>query len=113
MANIGKLDRRVTIQKRILTKDEAGGLVESWVDVCHSWAEKVEERGKQSEITDADRAENQTQWRIRYKEQFQGLKAASGYRLSYKNEVFDIHHAKEEGRKSTMLLTTLTTEAIA
>lgn len=113
MANIGKMDRRIIVQKRILTKDEAGGIVESWTDVCHSWAEKVEERGKQSEVADADRADNQTQWRIRYKAAFQGLNAASGYRLQYKNEVFDIHHAKEEGRKAFMVLTTLTTEAIA
>ena len=110
MTNIGKLDRRVVIQRRILTKDDAAGMVESWQDVCHSWAEKIDERGKQSEIADADRAENQTMWRIRYKAAFQGLNAASGYRLVYKNEVFDIHHAKEEGRKNTMILTTLTTE---
>jgi len=104
------MDRRVVIQRKLQTTDDAGGLVESWQDICHSWAGKVDERGKQSEVADADRAENQTLWRIRYKAAFQGLNAASGYRLVYKNEVFDILHAKEEGRKDSMILTTLTTE---
>jgi len=112
MATIGRHDRRVKIQVRVLTKDDAAGMVESWLDVCSSWAEKVDERGKQSEVADSDRADNQAMWRIRYKSFLQGASAASGYRLTYKNEVFDILHAKEEGRKNTMLLTTLTTEGI-
>lgn len=111
--NIGKLDRRVSIQQRILTKDDAGGMIESWRDVCFSWAGKVDERGKQAEVADSDRADNQTTWQIRYKAFLQGVSAVSGYRLVYKTEVFDITGAKEVGRKEGMILTTLTTEGIA
>lgn len=111
--NIGKLDRRIAIQQRILTKDDAGGIVESWRDVCFSWAGKVDERGKQSEVADSDRADNQTLWRIRYKAIFRGVTSAGSYRLIYKGEVFDITHVKEEGRRESMILTTLTTEGIA
>lgn len=119
MNNIGKMDRRIIIQKRIQTKDDAGGIIESWLDVCHSWAEKIQEkgsaseRGNESEIADADRAENKVSWRTRYKATFQGLSAASGFRVVYKNEVFNILHSKEEGRKDALVFTTLTTEGIA
>jgi head-tail adaptor len=113
MAIIGKMDRRVIIQRKTITKDDAAGIVETWQDVCHSWAEKVEESGKEKVTNDSDRADNSVKWRIRFKAIFQGLKAASGFRLLYKSEVFDIHHAKEEGRSNTMLLSTLTTEGIA
>lgn len=111
--NIGKLDRRIQIQSRILTKDDAGGIVESWQDVCHSWAEKIEDRGKQSEVADADRADNQGLWRIRYKAIMRGVSSAGIYRFIYGGEVFDITHTKEEGRKIAMILTTLTTEGVA
>jgi SPP1 family predicted phage head-tail adaptor len=112
MANPGKMDRRVLIQKRTLTKDAAGGMVETWADHAHTWGEKVEESGKESELADAERGDNQTKWRVRYKSFFIGVTATSGYRIKYKTEVFDITHAKEEGRKNTHLLTTITTEGI-
>ena len=111
--NIGKLDRRIAIQSRILTKDDAGGIVESWQDVCFSWAEKLEQRGNESVMANADKADNQTMWRIRYKATFRGVTAAGSYRLIYGGEVFDITHVKEEGRKIAMVLTTQTTEGIA
>ena len=113
MANPGKMDRRVAIEKRTLTADAAGGMLETWSLQANVWAEKVEERGKQSEVADEDRAENETKWRLRYKSFLIGVSASSGYRIKYKGETFDITHAKEEGRQNTHLLTTLTTEGIS
>ena len=110
---IGNLDRRIELQSRILTKDDAGGIVESWVHVGYSWAEKMEQRGGEKSVTNADRADNQTMWRIRYKAIMRGVSSAGSYRLIYGGEVFDITHVKEEGRKVSMILTTLTTEGIA
>ena len=116
--NIGKLDRRVSIQSRILTKDDAGGIIESWQDVCFSWAEKLEQQkadqsGGEKVTANADKAMGQTLWRIRYKSTFRGVTTAGSYRLIYGGEVFDITHVKEEGRKVSMILTTQTTEGIA
>ena len=113
MANASKMDRRITIESRTLTQDAAGGNVETWAVLAYSWAEQVAQRGKESETAGADRAENATMWRVRYKSFLTGVSASSGYRITYKSEVFNITHAKEEGRQNTHLLTTITTEGIS
>lgn len=113
MANPSKMDRRITIEKRTLTQDDAGGNVESWAILAYSWAEKVDQRGKESEVTDADRSEDETKWRVRYRPFLRSVSATSGYRIKYNGETFNITHAKEEGRKDTHLLTTITTEGIS
>ena len=87
--------------------------METWAVLAYSWAEQVAQRGKESETADADRAENATMWRVRYKSFLTGVSASSGYRITYKSEVFNITHAKEEGRQNTHLLTTITTEGIS
>lgn len=112
MANPGKLDRRIVIEARTLTQDAAGGNVETWATLISCWAQKVDERGQESEIADSDRAENATMWRVRYKSALIGVSAASGYRITYKGETFDITHAKEEGRQDTHLLSTISTEGV-
>ena len=113
MANSGKMDRRIAIQARTLTQDAAGGNVETWALQASAWAEKVEQRGKQSEIADADRADDETQFRVRYKSFLAGVTASSGYRITYKGETFDITHVKEGGRRDTQLITATTTEGIS
>tara|TARA_R110000824_G_scaffold169712_1_gene346842 strand:+ start:184 stop:525 length:342 start_codon:yes stop_codon:yes gene_type:complete len=113
MANPSKMDRRIAIESRVLTQDAAGGNVETWTVIANAWAEQVGQRGKESEVADADRVENQIMWRVRYKAFLTGVTASSGYRITYKSEVLNITHAKEEGRKNTHLLTTITTEGIS
>ena len=113
MANPGKMDRRIKIESRTLTQDGAGGNVEGWAVIADAWAEQVNQSGKESETADADRAESSTTWRVRYKSFFDGVSASSNYRLTYKGEVFNITHAKEEGRQNTHILTTTATEGIS
>jgi len=113
MTNPGKMDRRIAIQRRTITQDAAGGNVETWSLQANAWAEKVDQHGKESEIANADRAEDETQFRVRYKSFLEGVTSASGYRITYKGQTFDITHVKEGGRRDTQLITSKTTEGIS
>jgi len=110
MNHIGKLDRRITIYARTLTKDEAGGMVESWTIKGKLWAEKIDERGKESTVASADRGQNATRWRIRYRDFLNGLDEKSGHRLVYQGQIFDIVGTKEEGRRDALVLETIATQ---
>jgi SPP1 family predicted phage head-tail adaptor len=113
MRIIGKMDRRITIEKRALTSDAAGGIVETWTDEIKLWAERIDRSGKESFIADSDRAEAGIDWRIRFNPLLRGLNGASGYRLDYNGLKYDIHHVTEEGRRDGMILKTLTTEGVS
>lgn len=98
--NPGKMDRRVTIQARTLTRGTDGSRVETWVDSFDCWAEIVVHRGKESVVADADKPQDQRQFRIRYKS---GL-AAGTHRLLYQLKFYDIVAVTEEGRQDRLLL---------
>lgn len=112
MRIIGKMDRRIMIEKRALTSDAAGGIVETWTGEMKLWAERIDRSGKESVIADSDRAEAGIEWRIRFNPLLRGLNGASGYRLDYNGLKYDIHHVIEEGRRDGMILKTLTTEGV-
>jgi SPP1 family predicted phage head-tail adaptor len=100
MANPGKLDRRITIQARTLTKDAAGGRVETWADAFDCWAEDVRQIQREAITADADRAVTSRQFRIRYKS---GL-ASGTHRVFYQLKFYDITGITEEGRQHMLLL---------
>lgn len=112
MKNIGKLDRRITIEKRTLTKDTAGGIVETWAEEFKLWAERIDKTGRESVVANADRADAAIDWRIRFTPLLRGLDGSSGYRVNYNGLRYNITHVAEEGRRDGMLLKTLSTEGI-
>lgn len=99
--NPGKMDRRITVQVRTLSKDAAGGRVETWADTFLCWAEVV--RAKQTEgiIADADRNTEERQFRIRYRT---GI-ASGTHRIFYQLRFYDITAIEEEGRQDSLLIT--------
>lgn len=113
MKNIGKMDRRIIIEKRTLSKDAAGGIVETWADEMKLWAQRIDKSGKESAIANSDKASAGIDWLIRFNPLLRGLNGASGYRVNYDGLRYDIHHVSEQGRRDGMLLKTLTTEAIS
>lgn len=98
--NPGRFDRRVTIQTRTLTKDAAGGRVETWADAFDCWAQVVNQRQAEQQISDSDRNTETRVFRIRYKS---GL-ASGTHRVLYQLRFFDITGISEEGRSNTLLL---------
>jgi SPP1 family predicted phage head-tail adaptor len=106
--NPGKLDRRIILQRRHLSKDGTGSPVESWADEAKLWAEYVVHRGRESVVADADRAQDAQQFRIRHR----AIDPAN-HRILYRSKFYNIQSATEEGgRRNTLLLDTLAIHAI-
>ena len=106
--NPGKLDRRITIQKRVLSKDATGSKVETWADEGSAWAQYVTNRGNETATADAERETNTQQFRIRYR-----TINATDYRILYKSVFYNITGISEEGRQDKLLLDTIATKSIS
>lgn len=106
--NPGKMDRRITIQVRTLTKDAAGGRVETWADSFDGWAEAVAVKQSEGVTADADRNIEERQFRMRYRT---GL-ASGTHRILYQLRFYDITSIVEEGRQNAILITCRATQSL-
>jgi SPP1 family predicted phage head-tail adaptor len=59
----GRLNQRITIQRRGQTTNALNEQVDAWTDVCKVWAEVLPVRGK--EYFAAEKLENSTQYKVR------------------------------------------------
>lgn len=107
--NFSKMDRRITLEARVMTRDDTGSRVESWVTVSELWAEYVQNKGAEGPSADADRWQDSQQWRIRYRS---GM-TSTGYRLTYQGKTYNILGITEEGRKNSLLLDCLALQAVS
>ena len=105
--NCSKLDRRIVLQLRVVSKDATGSRVETWADAATVWAEKVKQSGKESTIADADRSQDTQQFRVRFRDI-----NSTDYRVAYRSKTYDIQGITEEGRSEGLLLDTVATQAI-
>jgi SPP1 family predicted phage head-tail adaptor len=65
----GGFDRKITIQKRVVTRDAANGEVESWVDFTQAWATVVgysRKKGNEYFALDREAGESIIQFTIRW-----------------------------------------------
>jgi SPP1 family predicted phage head-tail adaptor len=107
--NSGRLDRRVTIQSRTLTKDETGGRVETWATSAEVWAERMPMSAGENLLADAERVENRIRWRIRHM-----TVSPTTNRLVYQGTAHEILGIQEDaGRQRFLLLETRTIGGIA
>lgn len=107
--NPGKMDRRITIQKRAMTRDATGSTVETWTDESRRiFAEKVKYTGSETVISDADRARDFQQWRIRYRDI-----TPTEHRIVYQGKTYDISSVIEEGRRDSLLIDSAATQQIS
>lgn len=105
--NPGKLDRRITLQVRVVSKDATGSRVETWADSATVCAELVQARGSEAVKADSDRYQTSQQFRIRHRE----INPAD-FRVYYKSRFYDIQSVTEEGRRNSLLLDTVATQAL-
>lgn len=111
--NPGKLNRKIVIQARTVTKDATGSRVETWADSANAWAEIVKQTGKETVPADADRNSDSRQFRIHYRSFLIGADATTKYRILYQYRFYDISGIEEEGVKNKMLISATATQAIS
>lgn len=105
----GSLNRRITIQSRIVGEDAAGQPVMTWQDVATVWADVRGATGmasirQSSPIDGVAVSMNSYSFRIRFRE---GLDA--GMRVLYAGQAFDVKHVRMDfsGREWTDLVAEL------
>ncbi|MDX0605408.1 phage head closure protein [Sinorhizobium medicae] len=99
MLNIGKMDRRITIERETETVKPSGSVVKAWATVATVWAEVVQQTASEF-FTGYGEAENGTViFRIRW---MPGLTTAD--RVSYAGKVYDLKEITELGRRDGLEL---------
>lgn len=106
--NPGKLNRRIVIQVRTLTKDATGGRVQTWADSATVWAEIITQKGTSGIIADSERIQDTRQFRIRTR-----TIAPETHRILYQLKYYDITGITEEGISTTLILDTVATKSIS
>lgn len=95
------MNRRLTFQVRTLTRDGAGGRVESWSDSFDAWAEMLDHKAAEKVVGEAERAEDVRHFRIRYRS---GIGEGT-HRVLYKLKFYDITAVTEEGVQDRLVVT--------
>lgn len=98
----GRLDRRVTLQARTVTRNAQGEDVASFADLATVWAEKLDVRGREFFAAQQSRAEVTTRWRIRWRGDFRSVD-----RLVHDGTTYDVVAPPAEiGRRDGLELVT-------
>lgn len=102
----GRLDRRVTLQRRAITRDAAGGAIEGWSSAFSCWAERRDVRGSERLEAGAVTATADAVFRIRWRA---GIDAT--WRLMEGATGWDIEAVAELGRRDGLELSCRRTRA--
>jgi len=106
---IGKLDRRITIQRATLTVNDYGERAETWTTLATVWAEVNFRPGSGSETIESDQvfAVQRVRFVIRYSSTVSDLKPSD--RVSYNGQLYQIEAVQEIGREEGLRLVTTST----
>lgn len=100
--NAGKLDRRITIQSRTVSRDGMGSRVETWADEATVWAKLETTKGSEGETAEAERGKQTTRWLIRHR-----VIDSIENRISYKGKICQITGIDETmGRENYLYVDT-------
>jgi SPP1 family predicted phage head-tail adaptor len=100
--NIGRLDRRITLQSLSVTRDEWNHPTEAWTDLATIWATKTPRRALEPTEEKQVVALNVVDWYIRHR-----TDVTADMRLKDADDnVFDIVAVQEVGRKEGLKITT-------
>lgn len=103
MIEAGKLNRRITVQKRVKTRDSDGYETESWVDLRAYWAEIITSGGKEFFAAQRFNEETTALFRLRYTSAI-----TTDTRIRMGHRYFDIIPPLNDvnGLRSELLITT-------
>ncbi len=99
----GKLDRRITIQRKTETRNTLNEPVEDWNDLATVWAQKLGQTGQEFFANDQVLSEYRVIFRIRWR---RDLKDTD--RVMFEGRAHDIHSIRELGRRVGLELQTVT-----
>lgn len=99
MLNIGKLDRRITIERQTETVSPSGDVVKAWTPIATVWAEVLQSTANEF-FTGYGEAETGTViFHVRYRP---GITTAD--RVTYAGSAYDLKEIKELGRRDALEL---------
>ena len=90
----GKMDRRITLLRRTLTRNAQGEQVNTFTEYATVWAEKRDVTGREYFAAQQVIAENTARFFIRYRDD-----VALTDRISYAGRTYDLTHVAELGRQ--------------
>ncbi len=97
----GKLDRRVTFQVRTVVSDDYGSDTnETWADSFTTFAQVMENKGRESYESNQKQTNADVQLRIRYRTDIN----TSEYRFVWNSNTYDIFSIQELGRKDGLMV---------
>jgi|GEM_PF-305713 len=91
---IGRLDRRITIQANTVTRDSVGEAVDSWSNLDTVWARIIYEAGREGVDMQSEVAQQQVTFIIRYRSDVTPM-----HRITYDSEIYHIEAVKELPRR--------------
>lgn len=90
----GRLDRRLTLQRKTATENDYGEAVETWTDLATVWAEKIPVRGAERYAAMQTVAEVIDRFKIRYRKDLTPLD-----RVICDGITYDVQGVLEIGRR--------------
>lgn len=94
----GPLDRRVTVQEKVVTQSPAGGEIEVWSDLYALWMGKRDVRAAERFAAQQVVAEIDTVFTARFAPALLDIRPDT-HRLVYRGRVYNIHGLTELGRR--------------
>jgi SPP1 family predicted phage head-tail adaptor len=86
---IGKLDRRITVERATYAQNEYGEAVETWATLCTVWAERVlHTRGNEALTAGMDITTVPVHWVVRYSTITSTI--THGDRIQYAGDVYNV-----------------------
>ena len=98
--NIGRLDRRITIQSFTEAQDAVGELIKTWSDLITVSASKLDVTGRERFAARQELAQETTVFRIRHRTDIN-----VEMRISYDSKLYDIEGLAELGRREGLDIT--------
>lgn len=99
MMNIGKMDRRITIERLTETTKPSGRVVKAWTPIATVWAEIIQQSAAEF-FTGFGEAETRTMiFRIRYV-----ANITTADRVTYNGTAYNLKEIKELGRREALEL---------
>lgn len=93
----GRLDRRITIQRKTVTQSDSGEEIVTWVDVATVWAEKVNLRGSERFAAQEILGHTLQMFRIRWSIAVKEL--TTKHRILFDGRYYDITDVRESKRR--------------